>query len=416
VKQNKQLYVSTLGLYLLLNSPLCAEALPWDDHLVPDWAMQQNYEWTDDLMLDDPQGTGASGRVGASGRQSKAKVVSVRPATYRQVQRPTFSHAAAQREGLKQLQTYLQRQNPRQKVGKAWANLSNAALMQTVNALLGWDYTYQPSRIAKQFELRIISSSQRVGEANYTGYFTPIIDVRRQPDRQYRYPIYAAPQDYHAHLSRREIAAGALRGNGLELAWTNDIVNLFFAHIQGSAIARFADGRKRLLSYAGNNKQPYRSISRYLRTHCAMKGSLSNSNIRRWLHRHPQRIREVLDQNPRYVFFQWADKRPKTAMGSLVIPWHTVAVDDKYIPLGAVLLAEVPRINAQGEIEGQDWRLLFAQDRGSAIKGPGRLDLYTGAGQQAEQATYRLTGFRKTYLLVRRKLNGATANYAQFEG
>ena len=63
-------------------------------------------------------------------------------------------------------------------------------------------------------------------------------------------------------------------------------------------------------------------------------------------------------------------------------------------------MAEIPRVDQKGEIVGVDWRLLFAQDRGKAIKGLGRLDFYTGVGSQAEKATYQMTGFRKSYLVV----------------
>lgn len=110
----------------------------------------------------------------------------------------------------------------------------------------------------------------------------------------------------------------------------------------------------------------------------------------------------MLHQNPRYIFFSLSGKSPRTATGTRIIPGHTVAVDKRYIPLGSVLLAEIPRMNHLGKRTGSDWKMLFAQDSGSAIKGPGRLDIYTGIGAEAERKTYQVTGLHKTYLLVRK--------------
>lgn len=302
-------------------------------------------------------------------------------------------------EGLLQQVTYLRSRNLQMRVGTNWANLPNGVLLQTALELMRWEYGQTPYTLHERFNLLEIPSAKHASQAQYTGYFTPVVEVQTWPDSRYRYPIYSLPLGADCSFTRAEIDSGALHGKGLEIGWTNDIVNLYFSHIQGSAIARFTDGHEVFLDYAGTNNKQHVSIGEYLRNQ-GYQGSLSNESIRQWLHQHPERISEVLHQNPRYVFFKKTKTRPKTSIGSEVIPWHTVAVDDNFIPLGSVLLAEIPRIDDQGDIVGSDWRLLFAQDRGQAIKGLGRLDFYTGAGPQAEKATYHLTGFRKSYLVV----------------
>ncbi|WP_298609954.1 MltA domain-containing protein [uncultured Thiothrix sp.] len=302
-------------------------------------------------------------------------------------------------EGLLQQVTYLRSKNPQMREGAGWANLPNNVLLQTALELMRWEHGQSAYALQERFNLMEIPSARHAGQAQYTGYFTPVVEVQNWPDENYRYPIYSLPPGEDCHFTRAEIDAGALRGRGLEIGWTNDVVNLYFSHIQGSAIARFSDGQEVFLDYAGTNDKRHVSIGQYLQAQ-GYQGSLSNESIRQWLHQHPERITEVLHQNPRYVFFKKTENRPKTSIGSEVIPWHTVAVDDNFIPLGSVLLAEIPRIDHHGEMVGSDWRLLFAQDRGKAIKGPGRLDFYTGAGPQAEKATYHMTGFRKSYLVV----------------
>ncbi|MGB1008211.1 MAG: MltA domain-containing protein [Thiolinea sp.] len=305
------------------------------------------------------------------------------------------------RKGLLEQVKFLRTRNPKQRVAGKWANISNAALLQTAHELLNWEQGFDARSFREKFSLREIGSYRSASNTDYTGYFTPVLQVKRSPDQYYRFPVYAPPRN-GTRFSRKEIDHGALNGQGLEIAWTNDKINLFFAQTQGSAIARYPDGTERYLRYAANNNHSYGKISRVLRDRGYMRGGLSNANIRRWLHANPHKIDEVLHKNPRYIFFSISDRHPRTATGSAVIPGHTLAVDDNFIPLGAVLLAEIPRIDHLGKRIGSDWRLLFAQDRGNAIKGPGRVDIYTGMGEHAEQKTYHVTGLHRTYLLVRK--------------
>jgi membrane-bound lytic murein transglycosylase A len=305
------------------------------------------------------------------------------------------------RQGLLEQVAYLQRLPLGKRVAPLWGNISNAMLLETVRGLLDWHDGAMPGRLQDHFSLREIQSS-RVDMADYTGYFTPVLDVRWHPDGEFRIPVYRRPAGNLVNLSHAEIAHRALSGKGLELVWTNDAVNLFFAQVQGSGIARFPDGREMVLDYAGDNGRKFSSIADYMQTRGYRPRNLGNEAIRDWLHAHPEHIAEVLTANPRYVFFNLTKGIPKTASGVGVIPEHTIAVDHDYIPFGAVLLADVPRVDAGGRVIGSDWRLLFAQDRGIEIKGAGRLDLYMGAGPSAEIATHRVTGFRKAYMLVRR--------------
>lgn len=310
-----------------------------------------------------------------------------------------IQRSAYNRRGLEEQVRYLRRRNPAQPVAQQWANVSNGILLQTAHELLNWEQGFSTKSLQEKFFLREIGSHKHATNADYTGYFTPVLQVQSYPDQRYRFPIYTAPNG-GTRLTRSQIERGALNNKNLEIAWTNDRVNLFFAHTQGSAIARYPDGTERYLGYSDSNQHTYGKISRVLRSKGYMQGSMSNENIRRWLNANPGRIDEVLNYNPRYIFFTLSDQLPRTATGTAVLPGHTLAVDDRYIPLGAVLLAQIPRVNHLGERIGSDWRLLFAQDRGNAIKGPGRVDMYTGMGQQAEMATYRVTGLHQTYMLI----------------
>ncbi|MDD5393102.1 MAG: MltA domain-containing protein [Thiothrix sp.] len=316
------------------------------------------------------------------------------------------------RQGLLGLTNYLKRLPLAAQVAPLWGRVSNAALLETVNELLAWHDGLAPGTLQDRFFLRELSSAGRAAEAEYTGYFTPLLSVHEHPDGEYRIPIYRKPAGGLASLSHAEIASRALSGRNLEVAWTNDAVNLFFAQVQGSGVARFPDGSEMVLEYAGDNGKRFRSIADYMRQQGFRPRNYGNEAIREWLRENPSKIGEVLTANPRYVFFKLTSGLPTTSSGLQVIPGHTIAVDSNYIPLGAVLLAEVPRIDADGQNVGQDWRLLFAQDQGGDIKGAGRLDLYTGFGQPAENLAHGITGFRKAYMLVRRPGYGRGENVA----
>ena len=65
-------------------------------------------------------------------------------------------------------------------------------------------------------------------------------------------------------LSRASIEGGALRGRGLEIAWLDDPVEVFFLHIQGSGRIRMTDGSVLRVGYAAKNGHPYRSVGKEL--------------------------------------------------------------------------------------------------------------------------------------------------------
>lgn len=358
-------------------------------------------EWLQPPVQQKLQGDAA--RLNSSGSQN----LFTRPSGERCTNRDAFSlsshcilKSTHNHQGLQEQIRYLRRVDPHKRVAPNGANISNARLLKTARDLLLWEESQTSLPLQDQFSLHQVNHPSIAQDSgNYTGYFTPVLQVKSRPDAEFTIPVYAPPKS-RLRLSRQQIDQGALHGRGLELVWTNDPVNLFFAQTQGSAIAQYPDGYQRYLDYAGHNGYDFEQISDYLARQGYMRASLSNANIRRWLHANPHKMYEVLHHNPRYIYFNLTDRPPRTTTGSSVIPWHTVAVDDRYIPLGAVLLAEIPRIDHNGKQVGRDWRLLFAQDRGAAIKGPGRLDMYTGRGNQAEKLTYRITGTHRTYLLI----------------
>jgi len=229
--------------------------------------------------------------------------------------------------------------------------------------------------------------------ALFTGYFEPELSGALRPDARFRYPVYRMPPEARrtsVWLSRREILNGdALAGRGLEIAWVDDPVELFFLQIQGSGRIRLPDGRMIREGYAGSNGQPYRSIGvELVRRGIYKVHEVSAQVIKNWVRRNPVAGRELLFHNPSYVFFRRIDEVPPErgplgAMNRSVTPGRTVAVDPAHVPLGAPVWIEK-------EGRGPIHRLMVAQDTGSAIKGPQRADIFFGTGDQAGRRAGRL--------------------------
>jgi membrane-bound lytic murein transglycosylase A len=317
------------------------------------------------------------------------------------------------REGLANLRNYLHQKTAEGKILSSNGYLPNAALLETVQALLNWHENLSAISLGEDFDLLPIDSAKGNGKGNFTGYFTPLLQVSHSPSARFQIPIYGKPAG-KTNFSNAEIASGALAGRNLEIAWTDDPWALHVAQVQGSSVVEFQDGTKKIFDYAGSNSYPFTSPSIYMKAHGYHPRNFGNDGIGEWLHQHPDKIREVLTSNPHYVFFQETNRTPITSLGQNVIPGHTIAVDGRYIPHGSVILAELPRLDAQGNPVGNEWRLLFAQDNGKAITGNGRFDLYTGAGQYAEAAAHAITGSHRAFLLMRK--NSGSRNPSHIAG
>lgn len=229
--------------------------------------------------------------------------------------------------------------------------------------------------------------------ALFTGYFEPELHGALRPEGRYRYPVYREPPEARRSnpwLTRREIeTTDVMRGRGLEIAWVDDPVELFFLQIQGSGRIRLENGQVIRVGYAGANGHPYRSIGVEL----VQRGiysvhQVSAEVIKNWVRRNPEEGRELLFHNPSYVFFRKldnvpAERGPLGAMNRSVTTLRTVAVDPAFVPLGAPVWVEK---DGDGPIR----RLMVAQDTGSAIKGAQRADIFFGTGDAAGQAAGRL--------------------------
>ncbi|TNF64246.1 MAG: murein transglycosylase [Rhodobacteraceae bacterium] len=241
----------------------------------------------------------------------------------------------------------------------------------------------------------------------FTGYFEPELDGSRKPSARFRHPVYRMPPEARASnpwLTRRQIlTSGVMDGRGLEIAWVDDPVELFFLQIQGSGRIRLAEGGWLRLGYGGANGHPYRSIGvELVRRGVFDAHQVSAQVIGNWVRRNPVEGEDLLFHNDSYVFFREvnqvpADKGPLGAMNRSVTALRSIAVDPAFHPLGAPVWIEK-------DGAGPMRRLMIAQDTGSAIKGAQRADIFFGTGDAAGEAagTLRDPGRMVTLLPIQR--------------
>ena len=266
-------------------------------------------------------------------------------------------------------------------------------------------------RVRKEF--LVYKAAGRDGQVLFTGYFEPTLQGRLRPDSSFKYPIHRKPDDLirvdlslfneefkgksivaridgkkvSPYYSRQQIAQGrALNGRGLELAWLKDPVDVAFLQIQGSGRLDLGDGRTTRVGYSERNGHPYRSIGRYLMERGLItREEMSMQAIRRVLSERPEMVEEVLNYNPSYVFFRDLGQGPLLGnINTPVTPGRTLALDSRLFPAGAIawIRTQKPKVNDRGEIVSWEnfSRFVLNQDKGSAIKGPGRVDLFCGFG------------------------------------
>ena len=268
------------------------------------------------------------------------------------------------------------------------------------------------------------ATNNGTAEGLFTGYYEAELKGARQPDSTYATPLYKRPPDLIQvdlgafrpslkgeriagkiangrlvpYADRTAIEAGALAGQGLELAWVDDPVDAFFLAVQGSGRVTMADGSVMRLGYDGQNGWPYVTIGRVLADQGVPKDDITMPFLRRWIAEHGADGKALMDKNPSYVFFkELKGDGPVGAEGVALTPGRSAAIDQSFLALGAPIWVDTSDpVEASGRLR----RLFVAQDTGGAIRGPVRADLFFGYGQAAADHAGVLKGRGSLWVLI----------------
>tara|TARA_B100000925_G_scaffold291543_1_gene280002 strand:- start:1529 stop:2755 length:1227 start_codon:yes stop_codon:yes gene_type:complete len=279
--------------------------------------------------------------------------------------------------------------------------------------------------IKNNFDPYTVYGKERWGEILMTGYYEPVLKGSKKRTKKYSTAILSPPknlveiklnqfmsEDYGLDFipkksmsaqvtvndigqkqitplpSREEIDfKGALRNKRLEIAYA-DPIDTFFLHIQGSGIVELSSGEEIRLGYAAQNGRKYEAIGKFMKDKIKPE-DMSMQKIEEVLRKEGKKYtRNIFSKNPSYVFFKKLNGRSKTTIGADVTDLRTIAVDDRYFPLGLLAHISYPLPGIPPEkltkSSPRSEHFVFAQDTGGAIKGPGRADLFWGRGKKAK--------------------------------
>jgi membrane-bound lytic murein transglycosylase A len=259
-----------------------------------------------------------------------------------------------------------------------------------------------------------------------TGYYEPLLKGSRTKSSQYPHPLYKQPADLITveladvypelknkrvrgkvvgnklvpYLSRADIEVNPAPLAGSELVWINDIIDVFFLQIQGSGLVKLDSGEEVHVGYADQNGQAYNSIGRILIERGELtKDQAGMQGIKNWARNNLTKLRDLLNSNPSYVFFRELPAGlpgPIGALGVPILAERSVAIDPKYIPLGAPVFLSTTQPNSTTPLK----RLMVAQDTGGAIKGGVRADFFWGAGENAGKQAGAMKQAGKIWVLL----------------
>jgi membrane-bound lytic murein transglycosylase A len=252
------------------------------------------------------------------------------------------------------------------------------------------------------------------GTGFMTGYFEPEFEGSTTRSDAFPTPLYSRPADlvtrhpgdhwpgldkalsaarrtargYEPFPDRAAIETGALAGQNLEILWLRDPVDRFVLQVQGSGRVRLPDGSVTRLVYSGRNGHAYTSLGRVLSEREAIPpAEMTMDRLVARLKADAGFARELIRLNRSFVFFARRDDLPPHSgpiggAGLSLTPLRSIAIDRNVWPYGLPVWIDATLPDGMGASERLA-RLTIAQDTGSAILGPARVDLFVGSGAAA---------------------------------
>ena len=238
-------------------------------------------------------------------------------------------------------------------------------------------------------------------KGKFTSYYEAELHASYHKSDRYKYPVYGRPfdmveinlQDFDKSLPNKRFV-GRVKDNKFIpyytrseihnkqlnapiILWGDNLVDIYVMQIQGSAVAKMEDGSMIRIGYADNNGREFKGIGSILLKEKLIKpGQASMGKIKKWLKENPDKALSPMNKNERYVFHRLVNADgPIGAQGVPLTAGRSLAVDRKYIPLGAMLWLET-----SGPDKEKINKLIVAQDVGGAIKGAVRGDYFWGSG------------------------------------
>ena len=259
-------------------------------------------------------------------------------------------------QALEHQESLLKEIGDKQKFGNI--DISTAELRQVVEAI---KKVKSPQELNDWVDMYQICGSDMRGNVRFTGYYSPIVHARHKREVGFDVPVYISLKNT----------------DDLHVVYVSSKEEIRRMRIEGYSYLVFSNGDRQLIAYDGNS----RAIA-------DEENNITNALVT-------------------HTVFTPKEKIAPTGSGKVPLTAnYTVAVDNDFIPLGSVLLAEVPIIDEKGNLVGKELRFVLAQDTGSAIQGSGHIDLYMGEGETAKRNTRFMNKYGKVWLLLPKTSEG----------
>ena len=159
-------------------------------------------------------------------------------------------------------------------------------------------------------------------------------------------------------------------------------------HIQGSGTLKFENGTERRFVFNSKNNYEYTSIGRYLTDNNYIKKTqISMGSIKKWMSSSPDNLAKKYI-NKSFIFFKEDLKdevnvHPLGQLGIRLTPFRSLAVDMSIYNANTPIWLDTKIPIKDSKKFKRFQRLMFAQDKGSAIKGLHRGDIFFGNDENA---------------------------------
>jgi membrane-bound lytic murein transglycosylase A len=225
--------------------------------------------------------------------------------------------------------------------------------------------------LSKALDAYQIYGMNEEGDVKMTGYYSPVIAARHSPDAVYKFPIYLSKSDESSTIINEKKRTAK---ENMKVVYVRDRHDIYSMRIEGTAFLQFPEGDRQVVAFEGDYNLP---------------NSESGDH----------------DKNGSTTYTIFTEKDKPRPVGAAKVPLtndYTIAVDKSYIPLGSVLLAEIPILDENGNQVRTEFRFVLAQDTGGAIDGAGHIDLYMGEGDTGKKRIHFMNKTGKLWLLLPR--------------
>lgn len=285
---------------------------------------------------------------------------------------------------------------------------------------------------------RSIGGSDGKGTVRFSAYYEHTMPASLKKTEEYRYPLYGRPSDLVdvdlgdfnskwkgervsgrlvdgqlvPYFTREQIDTDkALAGQGLEIAWAKDPMDIWLLQVEGSGWLQLPDKSLARIRYGGNNGRPYKSVGSVLvENGIVPKDKINRQVLIDYLKKHKDAKQWLLNRNERYVFFRLERGTesfgPSGSLGVPLTAERSIATDPALFPRGALAYFETqePVFDDHGDLRGYApfGRFVLNQDEGGAIKGPARVDYFVGPTPEAEHFAVNFWQNGTLYFLVKK--------------